>query len=213
MNAAEHLGDDAELYALGALDPVERAALEAHVRACSECAARVAEAETVAAALATTLPVYEPPARLEERLLGRSMPSHTRRYASWLTAVAAVAAVLIGVLGWQNATLRTERAQTTVALATIVHSHFLHVSMTKASSASPGAKVLYGRDGSWLYVVADRPEAGVRVVLTRQGVPRDVGALQTTGGVSTLFVPEANRPDSVVLRDAEGIVGSATLAY
>jgi len=211
MNDAAHLGDEAEIYALGALDPVERAAVEAHITTCSECAQRVAAAEAVAASLASALPAYEPPARLGNRIanIGRSPWTAT---PLWTRGLAAAAVLVIALLGWQNFILQGERGRTTVALATIVNSHFLHVMMTKGTPAAPNAKILYARDGAWLYVVVDRPAPGVHVLLG-DAPGSDAGLLRSSGSVSTLFVPNAGRPNSVTLRDANGVVERAKLIY
>jgi hypothetical protein len=209
----EHIGDDAELYALGALDPVERSVVERHVAQCVPCAARVAQAESVAATLATALPSYEPPARLEARITGEGETTQRVWRPSPWYAFAAAAAVLAGFLGFQDVQLQSERARSTVALTTIVHSHFLHVTMSKASPAAPSAKILYARDGAWLYVVVDRPASGTRVILGAHGAQRDAGELHAAGGVSTLFVPDAGRPDSVVLHDGAQTTEQARLVY
>ncbi|MBV9102127.1 MAG: zf-HC2 domain-containing protein [Candidatus Eremiobacteraeota bacterium] len=208
-----HVGDDAELYVIGALEPAERAEFEAHLEGCTDCAKRVADASQVATALAMSLPAYEPPHRLGRRLAQADGAQVTprRRFSLW-AVVAATAVAFAGVLGWQDAALYQERARTTVALATIVHSHFRHVTMT-SSSAGPAAKVLYARDGAWVYIVVDRPVAGVRAVLWRGATARDAGALQPSGGVSTLFVSDANRPERIVLHEPLGVTASATLTY
>ncbi len=157
----QHLDENAELYALGDLEPDERAAVEQHIATCATCAQRVADAEGVVAALASTLPSVAPAAR------------HVRlRSSPWLIATAAVVALGFAILGWEESSLRYERANTTVALQTIVHSHFLHIMMDATSSASPNVKVLYARDGAWIYVVADAERSDLRVILTRDGVAR-----------------------------------------
>jgi hypothetical protein len=208
-----HLGDDAELYALGALEPVERAAAEAHIAGCEGCAAQVARAEAVGAALAAALPLYEPPAGLESRLLGRRPGNAKARTVSAWLAVAAAAAALVGVLGWQDASLKAGQAREAAAFQTLVHSHFLHAPFTKLQPSAPDAKVLFARDGAWLYILVDRAAPGMRAVLRRHGADRDAGELHVDGSASSLFVSGAGRPDAVVLRDASGPQASAALAY
>ncbi|MFZ3218012.1 MAG: anti-sigma factor [Candidatus Acidiferrales bacterium] len=61
--------EDLDLYALGALDPSERQAVEAHVAACTECAAQLAEARGRMALLALAAPRVEPSPGVKERLL------------------------------------------------------------------------------------------------------------------------------------------------
>lgn len=76
---------------------------------------------------------------------------------SWLAAAATliVAVGLGGTLAVENARLATIVADDGVALATVATSHFIHASFIGQAWGAPPAKVLYGRDGTWLYVVVD----------------------------------------------------------
>lgn len=65
-DAGRHLGEFAELHALGALESLERAQVEAHVATCAR-ALGIAEA-TVAALEDTYVPQLEPPERLRLRI-------------------------------------------------------------------------------------------------------------------------------------------------
>ena len=61
--------EDFELYALGALDAAEAQALEAHIRACADCAEKLAAARGLVAALSFSAPRVEPSPAVKERLL------------------------------------------------------------------------------------------------------------------------------------------------
>jgi anti-sigma-K factor RskA len=61
--------DQAAAYALGALEPAERASFQAHLANCVECAAEVRALSQVAAALATTVPAAAPSPVVRRRLL------------------------------------------------------------------------------------------------------------------------------------------------
>ena len=68
-SSGDHLDEMAELYALGALEPSEGAAVEAHVAGCASCARALAVARASIAMLedATTTRL-EPPERLASRI-------------------------------------------------------------------------------------------------------------------------------------------------
>lgn len=226
MNGA-HLGEDAELYALGALDPGELQAAEAHLAGCGDCRVRVADAESVAAALASALPAYEPSDSLRGRLIAgtpsdraprasRWAPRASRwtpRAPNWAMAAAAVFAFGFGLLGWHDVSLQSQRAQSDAALTTIVHGHFNHTTLTKARASSPAAKVLYARDGTWLYAIVDRPVRGMRLIARyTTGSSRELGTFGSDGSVSTLFVHDPGSIAAVEIRDEAGTEGYATIA-
>lgn len=74
MNAAhDELKQDAAAYALGALEPAEHAAFEAHLATCAECAADVREMRRAARALPHTVPQVSPPASLRARILDQAV--------------------------------------------------------------------------------------------------------------------------------------------
>ncbi len=139
----EHVGDDAELYPLGMLDDDAAREVERHIASCTLCAERVAQGQLVAASLASALPALEPSPALQRRLSqgARAQPRAAERVADWNVwglAVAAVFALAFLALGWKALALRGELAADDLALVTVVHSHFNHVSMTP-QSANPVA--------------------------------------------------------------------------
>jgi len=71
VNAAhDESKHDAAAYALGVLEPVERAAFEAHLASCAECTAEVSQMRLAAGALAHAVPQVSPPPSLRARILG-----------------------------------------------------------------------------------------------------------------------------------------------
>jgi Putative zinc-finger len=210
----QHIGDDAELYALGALDAVESAAVERHIAACSECAARVVDAQGVAASLASALPGAAPSASLDRRIHEVALrPAQFRARSSslWQYAVAAVFALAFLGAGFQALRLHGQLADQDVALATVVHSHFNHVSMTPISASSVAAKVLYARDGSWVYVIADHPGGDLHVMSIGAGGRTDLGALHSNGQTASLLIRPVARIQSIVLQRDGVPVATATL--
>lgn len=219
--SGRHIPDLAEAYALGLLDDSERAGIDAHVATCDACLRLIGQAEETVAALASALPSHRPSAALTGRLSAslaapagrdrpRFAPAHLRAFAPLATA--AVLALALGGSLVQNGQLRGELAQEDHAREHVVHGHFLHVSMTPAHGQSLVAKVLYARDGSWIYVLADRPPNGTHVVAVIDGVERDLGMLTREGAVASLAADVA-KPSAVSLREGARTLASADLRY
>jgi hypothetical protein len=179
----DHLGDDAELYALGMI-PERRDEIEAHLRACAECTERVRAAEEVGALLAGALPPVPEATNV--------VPVRTRGTQRWWPLAAAAALVLVvggtGVVRERAA--ESQLARTDTALIAMANAHFLHVTL----AGRPGviAKAIYARDGAWCYIVADGVPAGAHVLVTRGGVSRDLGVLEGARP-ATLFVRGTGR--------------------
>lgn len=212
----EHLGEDAELYPLGILDDDAAREVERHIALCSTCAERVAQAQTTAASLAAALPAATPSPALKRRL-HESLRPHRRaaiRYAnlSRFAVAAMVALALIG-LGSQTLMLRGRLANEDLALVTMVHSHFNHVSMAPESANPVAAKILYARDGSWIYIIADKPGGPLDAIASTATGTTDVGSLASAGETATLLFRPHERVRAVALRRAGTNVASATLAY
>lgn len=102
----EHVTDDLELYAVGALRPGEADRVTAHLAACPACREELAEISTVVNALPDMVATREPPAALKQRILAAAAadrpapaPRETRwsfRPArSWLGIGALAAAVVL----------------------------------------------------------------------------------------------------------------------
>jgi len=212
----EHLGENAELYPLGILDDDAAREVERHIALCSECAERVARAEAVAASLAAALPLATPSPALERRLRESTRPQlGMRKTRPNVLRFAIAAAFLIAFLGFglQTLLLRQRLAAEDVALVTMVHSHFNHVSMHPESARPVAAKILYARDGSWVYIIADKPGGALYAVAhTERGVA-DLGELSSAGETATLLVHPSERIRSIVLRRGTTTVASAKLVY
>ena len=211
----EHLGEDAELYPLGVLDDVAARNVELHIELCSECAQRVEQAQAVAASLAAALPLAAPSPALERRLResARAQPSAKFRARFVPFALAAAFALAFLGLGWQALVLRERLQSDDVALVTMVRSHFNHVSMSPESANPVAAKVLYARDGSWLYVIADQPGGSLDAIARTATSSTDLGRLTSNGETATLLARPRERIVSITLQRAGANVASAKLAY
>ena len=212
----EHLGENAELYPLGILDDDAAREVERHIAFCSECAERVARAEAVAASLAAALPLATPSPKLERRLRESTRPQlGMLKSGANVLRFAIAAAFVIAFLGFglQTLLLRQRLAAEDVALVTMVHSHFNHVSMSPESTSPVAAKILYARDGSWIYIIADKPGGALHAIARTAAGDNDLGRLLSTGETATLLVHPRVRIWSIVLQRAGTSVASATLVY
>lgn len=94
-------------YALGILTEEERAAFDAHLASCDECAREARELAVVASSLATGVPQVDPPPALRDRVLRAAATRHdrpaamarprSRRVVEMLAAAAILAAVGLGL--------------------------------------------------------------------------------------------------------------------
>ncbi len=111
------LKGDAGAYVLGSLDSGERAAFEAHMAGCEDCAAEVRALRRVTAALAHTVPQRTPRPELRQRVLGSltrasTPPLGSRRLDGLGTGWLALAATLVLTVG---VAVYATRLQTRVA--------------------------------------------------------------------------------------------------
>lgn len=91
----DHIGENAELYALGELDELEAARVERHARACAACSSRLGDAEATVLQLIEAGGAATVPQALDRRVRFAQPVSPTR---AWIGAVAA--AFVLGLLPW-----------------------------------------------------------------------------------------------------------------
>jgi anti-sigma-K factor RskA len=95
----DELKRDAAAYVVGALEPHQQAAFEAHAADCQECLAEVKSLRAVADALATAVPIRTPRRELRDRILASlpaseassPAPAVTGRSLRWLPLAASLA--------------------------------------------------------------------------------------------------------------------------
>ncbi len=82
----EHVTDELELYAVGALRPGEADRVTAHLASCPACREQLAEIATVVDALPDMVAMREPPAALKQRILAAAavdLPAPVKRETTW----------------------------------------------------------------------------------------------------------------------------------
>src|SRR5512135_685581 len=79
VDSHENFRQNLAAYALGALEPGEAAALEAHLRRCKTCPVELQDYRAISAGLLTAVPPVSPPPALRRNLQARVMLSKTQR--------------------------------------------------------------------------------------------------------------------------------------
>ncbi|GAC1420138.1 MAG: anti-sigma factor [Candidatus Velthaea sp.] len=168
--------DDAEAYALGALDAVEEAAFERHLAECAQCRAAVASYAPVMQAM-RSLPASAPP----------PMPV-VRRRTYWREAIAAV--LLIGV-GASSATLVRHSDADLAALGAMVADRPVQVALT--GPRAHGSVVVGDAHRRTAVVVDGLPPApngsGYQVWVRGRGISSPGMLHRTREGLEILIVP------------------------
>lgn len=206
FESGTHVGENAELYALGQLSEAERAHLESHVRECGECASRVGEAESTVLRL------------IETESAGNAIPLHrpgswhtprTRAYAPWIGALAAIAAAFIlGLLVPKGVSPPQPAVETAM-----LEGHFLHAAFVPDIAGAPAAKVIYARDGAWYYVLVAAASRPLHVVLVSGTARHDVASIAPGSSTRSAFIRENGRFDAVEIDDDGAAVATAKLVY
>jgi hypothetical protein len=203
--AEPHVGELAELYALGALDERERAAVETHVADCPVCLRRVGQAEETLLVLEAGARPRTPPRLRELRLTA----SESRIPMLLRLGAALAAGIVLGILTMLPAYRRAQSTQP--ALVAMVQSHFSHAQFAPVGARqAPPAKAIYARDRSWLFIVA-QGNASYGVYAVGPSSVRELGQLHPSGTTSTLFVNERVPEGSIELRAGNDVVERAAL--
>lgn len=211
-----HIGEDAALYALGALEPHEMLAVDAHVADCSACRRLLAQAQDDVVAIAAAQRQYEPPAELAERIFATpDAPAPLRRAprhrAAWFAAIAAAVAVAILPSVYvfeQNAAMHQTMLADADAMARVASSPHRRVAF-----AGQNASVMYGADGSWYVVVIRGAKAPMHVVWPHDGQRTMLGTAVPHGDVAMLYLPKSHRMDQLAIMSGGRVVGQAQLVF
>jgi anti-sigma factor RsiW len=211
MMQDDHIGENAELYALGQLDELESSRVARHARTCDACAKRLGEAEEAVLHLIEFGDVAsEPPAWLDRRVRFSGQPPR-----AWIAAVAA--AFLIGLLPWGVTTLRHSDegigSNQQLAMNAMLAGHFLHAPVTAFVAGAPQAKVIYPREGGWLYVLVGPANQSLDVVAIAGNQRTTIASIAPGTQTRAAFVQFAQRVTAVQLLENGTPVGAARIVY
>lgn len=197
-----HMADLAGAYAAGALTQDEAAMFESHVMTCEPCRDRLREAEEAILLLIEAGEMHEAPPQLRARIIAKMPPvPRTASASGWLAIAAAFIIGLIPAAWLYGDVMRARSADAVhnVAIASLVHSHFVHAQFQPLVPDAPKAKVLFARDGSWLYVVIAAPAADLQVGTVANAQTRVLGAPAGINGASEFYTRTPVRIDNLVL--------------
>ncbi|HEX3670684.1 MAG TPA: zf-HC2 domain-containing protein [Candidatus Cybelea sp.] len=219
----EHVADVAELYALGALADDERAAVDAHLRDCVECARAIGSAEDEVARIAAAESQWSAPPALAHRIDGvlRQQPLRLRTRAraatpAWQFAAIA-AALVIGLLPsaylWsENRSMHDAMLAQSAAVERLAAAPH-RTTAFRGNGEQIGAAVMYPSDGSWYVVLVRDATKAMQVAWMHDGERTMLGSAVPRGGLAMLYLPKSHPMGQLALMDGDRIVAEATLPW
>jgi len=219
MSMHEQLSDDLSLYALGALEGEERAAVDKHLAECPECRQEVARLRGDLALLALSVSGTKPPLRSHQRLKaavakeprpirpGRVPSRNWLRPFEWVVAAAALILVLllahqnrdlqrrISDLEVRSAAQQQKAAQAEDLLAVLNSVDAQHFTLVASKTPpQPEGKAIYQRKtGTLVFLASNMPQLPPLKIYEVWLIPAS-GAPIPAG----LFKPDAHGGASVI---------------
>jgi len=142
-------------YALGALDPAERAEFERHLETCASCRAEVQSFHEVSGLFARGVAQATPPAELRARVLRQARRARPA-ILPWAAAAAVVLAILGGFGYWRA---REELDSTKYVVAALLDSS-VAITDLAATGKAPSMRLYWNRARNIVVVAAfDLPPA------------------------------------------------------
>jgi hypothetical protein len=218
-----HIDDAAELYAIGALDDLERMRVDAHVATCGACAGRLGEAERAVTLAIEADPQYEPSSALRARL-SRSLDAAPRRSfratprTAWfaLAAAIAIAVVPAGFLTREYAAMHATVATDDMLMQRLADGSLASATFApmKTAKPAPSARVMYARSGDFYAVVVRHPTRALEVAYVHpDGTMETIGKVERRGSLGVAVMPIDHKMLVLALVDGTGVVAEANLAF
>jgi len=205
-----HIDDSAELYALGALDELERKRVEAHVASCTECARRLGDAERAVAYAIEADPQYEPTPALAARLsasldAARPKARNATVPRAWF-AIAAAFAILALPVGFMMRGTMAPKSDAQFANATF--------KMMALHPVAMSAHVTYAKSGDFYAVMVKHPMRSLHVAYVHpDGTMETIGKVETHGDTGMAVMPIDHKMLELALVDGDTVVAEAQLAF
>ncbi|MGA3188808.1 MAG: anti-sigma factor [Bryobacteraceae bacterium] len=207
MSRCQDFRESFELYALGVLDPEEKAEIDAHLRTgCAACEASLKNALALNAIVMSLAPDVVPPARLKRRVLA-GVGVHPMSW-SWLSALAAACILVVAL--WLSVQERSRAAELSQARHTLIQvssqrdrllqalsflddPSTLPVSFGKGQPLPPRGNVFVHSKLGVLLIASNLPpaQAGKTYemwVIPKGGAPRPAGLFQSEGGGTAMHI-------------------------
>jgi anti-sigma-K factor RskA len=231
MNAHKEFADDLALYALGALPPAERTALEKHLSECPDCRRELQQLRGGTALLALSVSQQMPPARARQGLMSaiaaeshRTRAPKARAWRMWIPSMTAVALAVVAVVLWrQDANLHRQMANleenysrqqeqlrtANEVLATLTDPAAARFTLSAANiPPRPQGKAIYARDrGGLIFLASHMPALPSQKAYELWLIPAS-GAPIPAG----VFKPDANGSATVINPPLPGNVEAKTFA-
>jgi|GEM_PF-3538236 len=212
-----HIGENAELYALGALDDKERMQVEHHAGSCKPCMNLLSNAERIVADIELELPALAPPPHLELRLIRSARVGNKRvsnlplRYRSAVAAliVLGIISTIMGLRLWKT---DGQLRQNDTILAAMSSSDFGHLTFRSRGAGTIG-KAICEKHGNWIYLVVTRMNADVTLYGRRNGNHEELGRPMSQGRTATLFVEKPGKFSDLELVADGRVVAEAKTHY
>lgn len=231
MSAHKEFAEDLALYAVGSLQPAERATLEKHLSECPDCRRELHELRGDTALLAMCVPHQAPPARARQRLMS-AIAAETRetrapKASMWrilIPSLAAAALAIFAVVFWQRdldlrrqvanleESLARQQEQLRSAnevLATLTDPAAARFTLSAANTPPrPQGKAIYARNrGSLIFLATNMPALPPQKAYELWLIPA-TGAPIPAG----IFKPNANGSATVINPPLPGNVEAKTFA-
>ncbi len=213
MNERDHVGENAALYALGALDEFTQSAVDAHAAGCAACSRLLGAAEDDVARMAAAEPRHQPPGAMVRRLRPNLPAAHAGLLSWGAFAAALLLAILPSAYFWQeNQAMRAAMTARTDAMSRLAGTSVRSATFT-AMNGGASARVMYAPDGSWYVVLVRGAEGALDVAWMHDGRRTMLGTVQPYGDVAMLYLPKSHRMDQLALVEGPRVVAEAQLAY